>query len=89
MSGWQSFDIAGDAVAATVVEIVMKGTGSGAPGFKLLDARVMGDIVDNPTDTIYVSIQVECPDAARGLPSRMTGDETDPGSTFLIPWHRE
>lgn len=55
MAGWQSFDIAGEAVTATVVEIIMKGTGSAAPGFKLLDARVIGDVVDNPTDTFYVS----------------------------------
>lgn len=58
MVGWQSFDIAGGAGSeyiATSVEIVMKGTGSGEPGFKLLDARVIGDVADNPTDTFYVS----------------------------------
>lgn len=55
VTGWQSFDIAGGAYTATSVEIIMQGTGSGAPGFKMLDARVIGDVVDNPTDTFYVS----------------------------------
>ncbi|CAN0365496.1 unnamed protein product, partial [Ectocarpus fasciculatus] len=32
----------------------MKGTGSGAPGFKLADARFFGAAIDNPSDTFYV-----------------------------------
>ncbi|CAN0452754.1 unnamed protein product [Pylaiella littoralis] len=32
----------------------MRGTGSGADGFKLLDARFLGTQVDNPSDTFYV-----------------------------------
>ncbi|CAM9345645.1 unnamed protein product [Scytosiphon promiscuus] len=55
--GWQSFDISAsqDEVAyLTQIAIVMKGTGSGAPGFKLSNARFLGTTIDNPTDTLYV-----------------------------------
>lgn len=83
MAGAQSFDIDGGAVTATSVEIVMKGTGSGAPGFKLLDARVIGDMVDNPTDTFYVS-RAECRGAARKLPGRVAWGEADSGMVFSL-----
>lgn len=56
--GWQSFALAGLVDAGTYVTeitIVMQGTGSGAPGFKLSNARIMGDRIDNPSDTFYVS----------------------------------
>lgn len=39
----------------TEIDIVIKGTGSGAPGFHMLDFRVLGTVIDNPTDTVYVS----------------------------------
>lgn len=39
----------------TSFKIIMSGTGSGEPGFNLLDARVIGTEVDNPTDFYYVS----------------------------------
>lgn len=39
----------------TFISLVIKGTGSGTPGFKLLDARFMGTPIDNPSDTFYVS----------------------------------
>lgn len=54
--GWQSFDLTdydGDLVAE--VWLTIKGTGSGAPGFQLLDARFIGECIDNPTNTLYVS----------------------------------
>ena len=54
-AGWQSFNIAGGDLIVTSVEIIVKGIGSGAPGFQLLDGRVVGEVVDNPTDTITVS----------------------------------
>ncbi|CAM9987865.1 unnamed protein product, partial [Hapterophycus canaliculatus] len=55
--GWQSFDIGtfmDDGAYLAQVSIVMKGTGSGAPGFKLSNARFLGIRIDNPTDTFYV-----------------------------------
>ncbi|CAM9195943.1 unnamed protein product, partial [Hapterophycus canaliculatus] len=53
--GWQSFDLTSYADQyVTSIGIEMKGTGSGAPGFKLLDARILGIQIDNPTDTLYV-----------------------------------
>lgn len=56
MAGWQSFDLTGDAIQlVTSIGIEMKGTGSGAPGFKLLDANFLGTQTDNPSDTFYVS----------------------------------
>lgn len=56
MTGWQSFDLTSISdQEVTAVEIVVRGTGSGAPGFALLDARVIGTPADNPTDTFYVS----------------------------------
>ena len=39
----------------TTVKIVMQGTGSGAPGFKLLDSRIIGTAIDNPTGILHVS----------------------------------
>lgn len=58
VEGWQSFALAGLVDADTYVTeitIVMRGTGSGVPGFKLSNARVMGTPIDNPSDTSYVS----------------------------------
>ncbi|CAN0276923.1 unnamed protein product [Scytosiphon promiscuus] len=43
----------------------MRGTGSGAPGFGLLNARFLGAQVDNPTDTFYVSLNQRRPDTTR------------------------
>lgn len=52
---FQSFDLSSYAGEyATSIGVTMQGTGSGAPGFKLLDARVLGTQIDNPTDTFYV-----------------------------------
>ena len=57
MSGWQTFEIVlGDDQTVTEVRLVMKGTGSGASGFYLLDARFMGTSADNPRDSFYVRI---------------------------------
>ena len=54
--GWQSFDLTGyDGEFAVEVSITIKGTGSGSPGFQLLDARFIGEPIDNPTDNLYVS----------------------------------
>lgn len=58
VEGWQSFDIGSsleEGAYLTRIVIVIKGTGSGAPGFKLSDARFLGTSIDNPTDTLYVS----------------------------------
>eukprot|EP00903_Cladosiphon_okamuranus_P018639 g17154.t1 len=52
--GWQSFDVSSYAGHVIEITLVIKGTGSGAPGFKLLDARLMGASIDNPTDTFVV-----------------------------------
>lgn len=54
---FQSFDLSSyTGEYATSIGVVMQGTGSGAPGFKLLDARVLGTQIDNPTSTFYVSV---------------------------------
>lgn len=54
--GWQPFDLTSyTGEFTTRISIVIKGTGSGAPGFKMLDARILGQPLDNPTDTLYVS----------------------------------
>ncbi len=54
--GWQSFDLTGYATeTVTRIALVLKGTGSGAPGFTLLDANFMGEAVVVPKDTFYVS----------------------------------
>ena len=59
--GWQSFDLTGyDGEFATEISLVIKGTGSGAPGFQLLDARFIGEAIDNPTDELYVSGGTSC-----------------------------
>ena len=55
--GWQSFQLGVDVdQIVTSVDIVMKGTGSGTPGFYLLDARFFGSPAKNPTDTFSVSL---------------------------------
>ncbi|CAM9688722.1 unnamed protein product [Scytosiphon promiscuus] len=54
---WQSFDLSQYLDAdeyLTEINIVVKGTGSGAPGFKMLDLRVLGTVIDNPTGTLFV-----------------------------------
>lgn len=59
MTGWQSFDLTSFSdQEVSAIAIVIKGTGSGTPGFKLLDARVIGTPAGNPTDTFYVSRRV-------------------------------
>lgn len=53
---WQSFDLTGYATElVTLMSLEIKGTGSGAPGFAMLDANIMGTQTENPTDTVYVS----------------------------------
>lgn len=55
---WQSFDLTGYTdQTVTSIGIEIKGTGSGAPGFALLDANILGTQIDNPTDTVYVSVK--------------------------------
>lgn len=54
---WQSFDLSqyiDPDQYLTEIDIVIKGTGSGAPGFKMLDLRVKGTIMDNPTNILHV-----------------------------------
>ncbi|CAM9160508.1 unnamed protein product [Ectocarpus sp. 4 AP-2014] len=54
---WQSFDLSQHLDAdqfLTEINVVVQGTGSGAPGFAMLDFRVMGTAIDNPTNTVYV-----------------------------------
>lgn len=54
---WQSFDLSQHLDPdqyLTEIDIVVKGTGSGAPGFKMLDFRAVGTIVDNPTGVYHV-----------------------------------
>ena len=55
--GWQSFDLTSYAdQTVSSIAIVIKGTGSGAPGFKILDANFLGEEVIVPSDgTISVS----------------------------------
>ena len=54
--GWQSFDLTSYAdQTVTRISIVIKGTGSGAPGFKILDAKFLGEEVVIPRDIYYVS----------------------------------
>lgn len=58
VAGWQSFDLTSHATElVTGITIVVKGRGSGAPGFAMLDANIMGTHTDNPTDTVYVSVR--------------------------------
>ena len=57
VAGWQSFDLTDYATElVTGIAIVVQGRGSGAPGFAMLDANIMGTQTDNPTDTVYVSL---------------------------------
>ncbi|CAM9430682.1 unnamed protein product, partial [Ectocarpus sp. 13 AM-2016] len=54
-AGFQSFDLTGFADQyVTSIGIEMKGTGSGAPGFAMLDAVVLGTQIDNPTNAFHV-----------------------------------
>lgn len=41
-----------------LVSILMLGTEGGGGGFKMLDARILGTPVDNPTDEYSVSLQL-------------------------------
>ena len=53
--GWQSFDLTSYAdQTVSSIHVVIKGTGSGTPGFTLLDAKFLGEEVIVPTDTFYV-----------------------------------
>ncbi|CAN0221506.1 unnamed protein product [Pylaiella littoralis] len=55
-AAWNSFDLSSYLAAdqyLTEIEIVIKGT-DGAPGFSMIDLRVLGAVTDNPTDTVYV-----------------------------------
>ncbi|CAM9695160.1 unnamed protein product [Ectocarpus sp. 6 AP-2014] len=52
--GWQRFELGTIDDPVTEVTIIMKGTGSGAPGFKLANARFLGTAIDNPSNTFYV-----------------------------------
>ena len=57
--GWQSFDVSqflSTNQYVTVISLVMRGTGSGAPGFYLLDARFIGVAEDNPTNQFFVRL---------------------------------
>lgn len=53
-AGWQTFEL-GQLVppgqSVTDVDLVMQGTGSGADGFRLLDARFVGTPVEPPNDS--------------------------------------
>eukprot|EP00903_Cladosiphon_okamuranus_P018634 g17151.t1 len=54
---WQSFDLSqyvDPGQYLTEIDLIIKGTGSGAPGFKMLDFRVKGTIIDNPTGVLHV-----------------------------------
>ena len=55
--GWQSFDLTSFAdQPSDLIRIVIKGTGSGAPGFEILDANFLGEEFAVPADdTITVS----------------------------------
>lgn len=60
IAGWQSFDLDGVLDSdqyLTKIKLTMKGTGSGAPGFRLLDARFIGTPIDNPTDSFNVRLE--------------------------------
>lgn len=52
---WNSFDLSGYGQYLTEIEIVIRGTEGTTPGFSMMDFRVLGDDIENPTDTIYVS----------------------------------
>lgn len=54
---WQSFDISAECgdQYVTMINIVMKGTGSGADGWSVLDARIIGTPIENPSDVYNVS----------------------------------
>ena len=54
---WQTFEINLDSdQTVTEVRLTIKGTGSGASGFHLIDARFMGTVAENPTDNYYVRV---------------------------------
>lgn len=59
MAGYQTwtFDTP-DGIYVDLVSILMLGSEGGAGGFKMLDARILGTPVDNPTDVYYVSCSV-------------------------------
>lgn len=56
---WQSFDLSQYAAPdqyLTEINVVIKGTGSGAPGFRMLDLRVLGTVIGNPTGVLHVRL---------------------------------
>lgn len=64
-TGWQTFDLGLSAdQLVDSISIVIIGTGSGAPGFYLTDARIMGTPVDNPTNIFYVRLLREIQNSA-------------------------
>eukprot|EP00903_Cladosiphon_okamuranus_P020463 g18782.t1 len=79
VAGWQSFDLTDYSTQfVTGMSIVMKGRGSGAPGFALLDANIMGTQTEDPTDTVYVgSTMIEYweGDAYPNFVAEGTGDQ--------------
>lgn len=52
---WNSFDLSDYGQYLTEIDIVIRGTEGETPGFSMMDFRVLGTVVENPTDTIYVS----------------------------------
>lgn len=53
--GFQSFSLdLPDGVVVQEVDIAMNGTVGGDNSFYLLDARILGTVVDNPTDVYTV-----------------------------------
>lgn len=54
--GWQAFDLTGIDQYVALISIVIKGTGSGSPGFKMLNAKIIGNPIENPTGIFYVRI---------------------------------
>ena len=56
---WQSFDVSQfvdpDQYLAQI-DVLPTGTGSGVEEFQMLDLRVVGTIIDNPTDVLHVRI---------------------------------
>ncbi len=75
--GWQSFDLTSYAdQPVSSIGIVVRGTGSGAPGFELLDGNFLGQEVEVYSDTVTVSVpraegtSVLCTSRGEALPMR-------------------
>lgn len=59
VAGWQFFDLEPHLDAeqyVTLVNLVIRGTGSGAPGFDMVDARIVGTPIENPSENFYVRV---------------------------------